>query len=280
MAESSCRWRAAGGPGRLAVGLGIGRAVAIVAYRTCGVRVDTVDLATATARIVGAAAARHATAVHLCNAYTLSLARHDPRFAALLDGGDLNLMDGMPLVWLARRLGCRTASRVYGPDLMVEVVRAGRDAALRHYLYGGFGAVPDRAARRLGELAPGADIVGADGPDAADGADAEARLVERLDELQPNVVWVALGTPRQDRFVARMRDRFPCVWVPVGAAFDFLAGAKRQAPRWMQRAGLEWSFRLATEPRRLARRYLVGNTRFLVGVWRGGARPELGGVAR
>ena len=122
-------------------------------------------------------------------------------------------------------------------------------------------------AGRLAELAPGIEIVGIESPPFRPLSEREeAELVERVHRARPDIVWVGLGTPRQDLFVDRFRDRLGAILVAVGAAFDFLAGAKRQAPAWMQDRGLEWAFRLAMEPRRLWRRYLVGNTRFVCGV--------------
>jgi N-acetylglucosaminyldiphosphoundecaprenol N-acetyl-beta-D-mannosaminyltransferase len=120
----------------------------------------------------------------------------------------------------------------------------------------------------LHELAPGVEIIGAESPPFRLLTEREeAEMTDRIRRLRPDIVWVGLGTPRQDLFIDQFRDRLGATLVAVGAAFDFLAGAKRQAPSWMQNSGLEWAFRLATEPRRLWRRYLVGNTRFLRATW-------------
>jgi N-acetylglucosaminyldiphosphoundecaprenol N-acetyl-beta-D-mannosaminyltransferase len=238
------------------------------AFRCCGVRVDAVPLAGAVERLLGFAAEGGGRAVHLCNAWTLALARRDPGYAAAVDRGDLNLPDGTPLTWVGRRAGCRQLHRrVYGPDLLVATARAGRAEGLRHYLYGSSPPVAAAMARRLAELAPGIRIAGVESPpfrplDAAE----EVELAERVAAARPGIVWVGLGTPRQDLFVDRFRDRLGTTLVAVGAAFDFIAGAKRQAPAWLGDLGLEWAFRLATEPRRLWRRYLVGNAVFLAGV--------------
>jgi N-acetylglucosaminyldiphosphoundecaprenol N-acetyl-beta-D-mannosaminyltransferase len=153
---------------------------------------------------------------------------------------------------------------------MVATARAGRAWGLRHYLYGSTADVVGALARRLAELAPGVEIVGAESPPFRPLSEGEEeRLVEQIRSARPDIVWVGLGTPRQDKFVDRFRDHLGTTLVAVGAAFDFIAGAKRQAPGWMQDLGLEWVFRLATEPRRLWRRYLVGNILFLAGVARG-----------
>jgi N-acetylglucosaminyldiphosphoundecaprenol N-acetyl-beta-D-mannosaminyltransferase len=232
--------------------------------RVCGVRIDAIDADTATEEII--ARAGRPASVHLCNAYHLSIATKEPLFAALLDRGDLNLPDGMPLVWIARRLGVGLADRAYGPDVMLRVLDRGRVHRLRHYLYGSTPSVIDALTAAIPSRFPGVDIVGAE-PSVFRPLtpDDETALVARIREASPHVVWVGLGTPLQDHFVDRFRAHIDAPLVAVGAAFDFHAGMKRQAPRPIQRAGLEWAWRLASEPRRLTRRYLVGNTRFLLG---------------
>lgn len=239
--------------------------------RTCGVRVDPVSLEQAVGALLAFTAQGSGRAVHLVNAYTLSLAHRDPGFAALVDRGDLNLPDGMPLVWLARRAGLHEVTgRVYGPDLLLATVDRGRPRGLRHLLYGAAPGVADRAADALRARFPGAHIAESVSPPfrEATPADVDA-LASTIRATGADLVWVGLGTPRQDQFVARHHRRLGVPLVAVGAAFDFLSGEKRQAPRWVQERGLEWAFRLATEPRRLWRRYLIGNLVFLHGVSRG-----------
>lgn len=240
------------------------------AFLCCGVRVDVLDMEDTVRRLVDRAEAHVGRAVHLCNAYTLSLAFRDQAFNAVLNRGDLNLPDGMPLVWAARRAGFHELRRrIYGPDLMIGVVRAGRSGGVRHYLYGSTPEVVGSLTVRLGEIAPGVDIVGAESPPfRALSPSEEQQFVGRIRAARPDIVWIGLGTPSQDRFVDSFRDRCGATLVAVGAAFDFLAGTKRQAPSWVQDRGLEWLFRLATEPRRLWRRYLIGNAWFLRGAWR------------
>ena len=248
-----------------------GQAPAPGAFQCCGVRVDAITLEEAVATIQQFSREEGGRAVHLCNAYTLSLATRDPGLATAINRGDLNLPDGTPLTWVGRRLGfTQMRRRVYGPDLMRETLRAGRRSGVRHYLYGSTPRVLGTLTGRLEELAPGVEIVGAESPPFRPlTADEEARLVRRVNAARPDIVWVGLGTPRQDEFVDRFRDRLDAALIAVGAAFDFLAGTKRQAPPWLQDHGLEWVFRLATEPARLWRRYLIGNAVFLAGVARG-----------
>lgn len=238
--------------------------------RTCGVRVDPLTMDAAVERLIDAAVAPAPMATHLVNAYTLSLAVRDRAFGDLLDRGDLNLPDGTPLVWLGRRAGLEGFTRrVYGPDLTLAVADAGRDRGLRHYLYGASPAVVARFGEQLRERFPGIEIVGVESPPFRPlEPDEEDAFVARVRACGANVVWVGLGTPKQDRFVAAFRDRLGVPLVAVGAAFDFLAGEKPMAPRWMQDRGLEWLYRLLREPRRLWRRYLVGNLVFLWGAAR------------
>jgi N-acetylglucosaminyldiphosphoundecaprenol N-acetyl-beta-D-mannosaminyltransferase len=241
------------------------------AFRCCGVRVDAVTLDDAVARLRAFAEADGGRAVHLCNAYTLSLARRDNAFAAAVNRGDLNLPDGTPLTWVGRQAGfAYMRRRVYGPDLMLATFEAGQAWGLRHYLYGSTPHVISTLATRLNGLYPGAHIVGIEPPPFRPlTSREEVELVNRIGRTRADVVWVGLGTPRQDLFADRFRNRIDSTLVAIGAAFDFIAGCKRQAPTWMQDRGLEWAFRLATEPRRLWRRYLIGNVLFLSGLTTG-----------
>lgn len=251
------------------------RSTVVPCFEVCGVRIDAHQIPTATTSILAWAAAGRGRAVHLVNAGTLSAAEHDTTLADLLNRADLNLTDGMPLVWIARRLGLEhMRERVYGPDLMLDVVDKGRAYGIRHYLYGSTPEVVAQLADNLRERFPGVAIVGVESPPFRPLEAAEEDALEaRVRASGAHVVWVGLGTPRQDVFVDRFRDRLGACLVAVGAAFDFHSGNKKQAPPWMQRAGLEWFYRLATEPRRLWKRYLVGNAQFVWSVLR--RRPRL-----
>ena len=170
--------------------------------------------------------------------------------------------DGMPLVWL----GPRGVGRVYGPDLMLAVCDAGREIGLRHYFYGGAESVAVDLGRKLSARFPGLQVAGAFTPPFRPLTDAEFSVLQAdVARTQPDVMWIGLGTPKQERFMARYAGSLDAgVLVGVGAAFDFHTGRLRQAPRWMQRSGLVWLFRLAIEPRRLGPRYLRNNPRFLL----------------
>jgi N-acetylglucosaminyldiphosphoundecaprenol N-acetyl-beta-D-mannosaminyltransferase len=173
--------------------------------------------------------------------------------------------DGMPLAWLARR-AFRHVSRVYGPDLMAAMCERSRARGYRHFLYGSTPETLQRLQAALHRHFRGLNIVGAYAPPFSPlGPDQDAREVELINASQPDLVWVGLSTPKQERWMASHvgRVRAP-VLLGVGAAFDFLAGVKPQAPRWMMTCGLEWLFRLACEPRRLGPRYLLNNPFFLL----------------
>jgi len=184
--------------------------------------------------------------------------QRDDGLRRIHNSAGLVVADGMSLVWVCRLKGQRSVERVYGPDLMLAV--CGRSAAkgYRHFLYGSSSEVLATLNARLCARYPGLTVVGAYAPPFRPlTAEEDGRIVERIVEARPDIVWVGLSTPKQERWMAEHVDRLGGpVLIGVGAAFDFHAGAKRQAPRWMQRNGLEWLFRLLSEPRRLYRRYL------------------------
>jgi N-acetylglucosaminyldiphosphoundecaprenol N-acetyl-beta-D-mannosaminyltransferase len=193
-------------------------------------------------------------------------AREDAETRAAVLGATLAVPDGQPLVWALRALGHGSATRVYGPDLMAAFCAraAGSDTSV--YLYGGRSAdALHRLEGRLRERYPGLRIAGGHSPPFRELTVAEERrTIDEINACGAAVVWVGTGQPKQERWMARMRGQLsPPLLVGVGAAFDFHAGLVPQAPPWMQRAGLEWSYRLAREPRRLWRRYARYNPRFV-----------------
>lgn len=205
--------------------------------------------------------ARVGTHVHFVNAYTIALADTQPQYADLLNGG-ICFTDGMPVAWVGRRAyGIAVWDRVYGPDVMTAVFERGRS----HYLLGGSQQTLDLLQLRIAETFPRAYVAGAESPPFRALTQAERDAQDaRIAGSGADFVWVGLGTPKQDWEAARISEATGKTTLAVGAAFDFLAGTKPQAPLWMQRSGTEWAFRMASEPRRLARRYLWGNPRFLL----------------
>jgi len=214
--------------------------------------------------------------------HTLMESREDAALRDAVERAAFTVPDGQPLVWALRALGHDIDARVYGPELMARAMERARRTGQRHYLYGG----RDQSALfqltlRLRSRFPGVRIVGGYAPPFRPLSEAELDAVaDEINRTGPDVVWVGIGVPKQEKWMAAMRDRLEApVLIGVGAAFDFHAGLVPQAPPWMQRRGLEWAFRLMQEPRRLWRRYARHNPRFVVRFahqWlaeRGAARP-------
>lgn len=232
--------------------------------QTCyvfGVPVFRGDLDGAARLVVERASMRRSGYVCLCNVHVLMTARRDPQLMGALTDACAVFADGAPVAWLQRRLGAPDARRVAGADLMSRVFELGRREGLRHYLYGSTEDVLRRLVDRLDARYPGA-VVGAASPPFGP---VNALTVDKsLEAARADVVWCALGAPKQELWMHRFARTFePAVVVGVGAAFDFLAGTKPRAPGWMRNAGLEWLDRLRNEPRRLALRYLATNSRFI-----------------
>jgi N-acetylglucosaminyldiphosphoundecaprenol N-acetyl-beta-D-mannosaminyltransferase len=256
--------------------------------RTCavlGVEYYIGDLRSATAVVLDRARSGLGGYSCLCGVHGIIEAQHNPGMMAALDRAWLNFPDGAPVAWLMRRFGAHSAHRVAGPDLMPLVFEAGQDAGIRHFLFGSTPDVLDRLQTRLLERYPRAIIAGAISPPFRPPTPEEdARMAQEIVESGADVVWVGLGLPKQDEWLRRNAELFsPAVGLGVGAAFDFLAGAKPRAPWWMRRAGLEWLHRLLSEPRRLARRYAATNTEFIAragiaitGEWGRAARRLVG----
>lgn len=239
----------------------------VTTFPACGVEIATVGPDEAADYLVAAAVAGVSVEAHLCNAYTLSLVDYDAELRAALARGTLNLCDGTPLSWLGRRYGL--PGPVRGPGLVGEVARRGVEPGVRHYLWGGAPGVAEKMAVRLGEHAPGVHIVGTESPpyhaltdEDLDGVAARAVAAEA------QILWVGLGTPKQDYVVPRLASRLSLPVVPIGAAFEYWSGAVQEPSEWIHGTGLEWVHRLLSEPRRLWRRYLFGNPKFLLAVWR------------
>jgi N-acetylglucosaminyldiphosphoundecaprenol N-acetyl-beta-D-mannosaminyltransferase len=206
------------------------------------------------------------TRVIFCNVSTVVACRDNPELQSAVGRAEVISPDGMPLVWVARLKGEREIQRVAGPTFMLAAMAHGLGLGWRHYLYGGSPETLSRLVARFGEQFPGAEIVGSHAPPFRELTPQEIELdIERINAARPDLVWVGLGMPKQELWMARYQDRLDApVLLGVGAAFDFNAGTVNRAPVWMQRYGLEWSHRLMQEPRRLWRRYFLGNCRFLL----------------
>lgn len=216
-------------------------------------------------------AARGKGYVCVAATHTVMACREDPELMEAVLASDLTVPDGQPLVWALRALGHPLPSRVYGPDLMAHYCERASRTGARVFLYGGHDEEYVRVlTEKLTERFPGLQVVGSHPPLYRTLTEGEATDVARLvNAAEPDVIWVGLGVPRQEKFMHAMRERLDApVLVGVGAAFDFHSGLVRQAPGWMQASGLEWLFRLSQEPRRLWRRYARYNPRFVVGFLR------------
>ena len=238
-------------------------------FRVLGVRVSAVQIPDVIALmerwIASGEPGRYITVTGM---HGVSEAQSDGELKRILNEADLVVPDGMPLVWLARHRGYALKRRVYGPELMMTFCEATADKGYRHFLYGGATGVTDHLTRVLRSRCPGIEIVGTYSPPFRSlNAAEEAGLIEQVQAASPDVLWVGLSTPKQERWMAEFgrKLRVP-IMVGVGAAFDFHTGRQRQAPIWMRENGLEWLFRFIHEPRRLWRRYVINGSNFVSNV--------------
>ncbi|UEM07343.1 WecB/TagA/CpsF family glycosyltransferase (plasmid) [Skermanella rosea] len=234
-------------------------------FSILGVNVSAIDLPTATQTILAWVADRRSGYVTITGVHGVMEARDSPEFRRVLRGARMVTPDGMPLVYYGR-VRRHQVSRVYGPDLMLALMEATRDGTIRHYFYGGGEGVADRLRDRLSRRFPGIAVAGTMTPPFRPLSEhEEEETAAAINASRADIVWIGLSTPKQEYWMARMCDRLDApILIGVGAAFDFNAGLKSQAPRILQILALEWLYRLATEPRRLWRRYLRNNPRFLL----------------
>jgi N-acetylglucosaminyldiphosphoundecaprenol N-acetyl-beta-D-mannosaminyltransferase len=233
-------------------------------FNVLGVGVSALTFGQACELVLGVRGKLRHGYICLATAHGLTEARKDSGLRRIYNESWLTTADGMPLVWL----GPAGMERVYGPDLMLAVCDAGRATGLRHYLYGGREGVAVKLRDAVRTRFPGMDIAGTFTPPFRALVSHEfAALREEVTRMRPDVLWVGLSTPKQEKFMAaHWRELDAGVLIGVGAAFDFHSGRVRQAPRWVQRSGFEWLFRVATEPRRLSRRYITTNPLFILKV--------------
>jgi N-acetylglucosaminyldiphosphoundecaprenol N-acetyl-beta-D-mannosaminyltransferase len=229
-----------------------------------GTRVDATSYPDAVSRILGWARSGESRYVCVASVNNVMVAREDPGFLRTMNAADLVTPDGMPLVWALRWLGIPTATRVRGTDLMSAILDRAAVERVPVGIYGGDPETLEALVGRLRSRWPAVEVAYVHSPPFRPLSEAEEEeAVRRIEGSGARVVFVALGCPKQETWMAKHRGRVPAVMVGVGAAIDFLAGTKQQAPKLLQDAGLEWLFRLFTEPRRLWRRYLRQNPAFM-----------------
>jgi N-acetylglucosaminyldiphosphoundecaprenol N-acetyl-beta-D-mannosaminyltransferase len=234
-------------------------------YKVLGVRVDAVQIPDVIARLKEWIARREECRfVAVTGMHGVTEAQHDAEFKTILNSAGLVVPDGMPLVWIGRLHGFEMGRRVYGPELMETFCKETAKKGYRHFFYGGAPGVAVELAARFVSRFPGVVLAGTYSPPfRALTRDEDHEIIQMIEGAQADIVWVGFGTPKQERWMCEHRKRLNVpVLVGVGAAFDFHTGRIAQAPEWMRERGLEWLFRLAMEPRRLWRRYLLYGAEF------------------
>ena len=234
-----------------------------------GVPIDVIEAGAAVQRIASWARRRESRVVCICNAHSVVTAGQDPAFMRVISEADMATADGAPVAWMLRRQGARSQSRVSGPDLMLDYLTHAAAVGEPIFLYGSAPETLERLQQALRAHWPALLIAGAISPPyRALTAEEDRAIVEQINASGAATVWVSLGCPKQERWMAAHRGRVQAVMLGVGAAFDFHAGTVTRAPAWMRSHGLEWLHRLYSEPRRLGRRYLTTNSLFLAGALR------------
>jgi len=230
-----------------------------------GVGISAVNLDLATQIIFRWISSRENNYVCITGVHGVMESQADEALRSIHNRAGMVTPDGMPMVWLNRAAGNKHVSRVYGPDLMLKVCEEGVARGTRHYFYGGGDGVADLLAEKLQSKFPGLIVAGKHCPPFRKMTESEdAELVSEINSRNADIVWVGLSTPKQEYWMSSHLGRVNApVMIGVGAAFDFHAGLKRQAPAFMQKSGMEWFYRLLTEPRRLWKRYLKNNPLFL-----------------
>jgi N-acetylglucosaminyldiphosphoundecaprenol N-acetyl-beta-D-mannosaminyltransferase len=231
-----------------------------------GVHVAALDMSQAIRSIGAELKARRKGYVCMANVFGIMEAYRNADLAAIYAGSSMNLPDGAPTVWVGRLQGHRRMQRVAGPELMLEVFRRKEFARYKHFLYGGESNVAEQLRERLTRRFPWARIVGTYSPPFRElNAEEELSLIRRVHEVKPDIVWVGISTPKQERFMRRFLPLLDTTLMfGVGAAYDFHTGRIHDAPQWIKTIGMQWMHRLVQDPRRLWKRYVRNNPPFLM----------------
>jgi N-acetylglucosaminyldiphosphoundecaprenol N-acetyl-beta-D-mannosaminyltransferase len=230
-----------------------------------GVGISVLNLQRAKDLIADAIDAQRKGYITVTGVHGVSEAQDDPEFRRILNASFLCTPDGMPMVWMGKLADHRDMDRVYGPDLMELICETGVAKGWKHFFYGGAPGVAEQLKAKLQSRFPGMKVVGTYTPPFRPLNVEEERELENVVSLsRPDLFWVGLSTPKQERFMATYLPRLETkLMLGVGAAFDFHAGKVKQAPRWIQRSGLEWAYRVWQEPQRLWKRYARNNPLFV-----------------
>ena len=231
-----------------------------------GANIDALSWDDALGRITTWASAHESRYVCICNVHSVVTATRDTEFKSVINNADMSTPDGAPIAWALRRFGCATQERVNGPDLMWKYLAAAERLGQTVYFYGSTQKTLIKLRERIADHFPRLQISGMHSPPfrplSVQEDEAEVSMINRTGA---NVVFVGLGCPKQEKWMARHRGCINAVMIGVGAAFDYHSGAVNRAPLWWQRNGLEWLYRLGSDPQRLLKRYLVTNTLFIIG---------------
>jgi N-acetylglucosaminyldiphosphoundecaprenol N-acetyl-beta-D-mannosaminyltransferase len=235
------------------------------AAKLLGISVEALNMELALNRIAGELEARRKGYICMANVHGIMEAHRDAELAAIYAGSSITMPDGTPTAWVGRWQGHKAMQRVAGPDLMLEVFRRKEFAGCTHFLYGGEERVAEQLRERFTRRFPWARIVGTYTPPFRDlNAEEEQSLIARIRQLKPDIIWVGISTPRQERFMHRYLHRLDTTLMfGVGAAYDFHTGRIQDAPQWIKTIGMQWIHRLLQDPRRLWKRYLRSNPAFL-----------------
>lgn len=201
------------------------------------------------------------------NVHTTVTSHSDESYRNIQNSAVMALPDGGPLSAVSRKMGYKDARRVTGPDLMQTMLKEGAKNKFKHYFYGSTNETLEMLANKLKECYPEAQVVGMYSPPFRElKADEDDEIIRQINEAKPDFVWVGLGAPKQEIWMANHEDKIKAIMIGVGAAFDFEVGNIKRAPMWMQKCSLEWLYRLMQDPKRLFKRYFVTNTKFIF--WR------------
>lgn len=233
-----------------------------------GAQIDALSWDAAMARLLGWAQAHESRYVTICNVHVVVSASRDAAYRDIINGSDMATPDGAPVAWMLRRQGFAGQRRISGPDLMWALCERAAAESLPVYCYGSTEATLGLLEERMGAAFPGLRVMMESPPFRALSPEEDAAAVDRINTSGAGIVFVGLGCPKQERWMAEHRGKVNAVMIGVGAAFDFHAGTVQRAPAWMRDNGLEWLHRLLSEPGRLWKRYLVTNTLFILGAAR------------